>query len=33
MENTFKEEALPAKSELIRRYYLSVAKQRLNRGD
>ena len=33
MENTFKEESLPAKSELIRRYYLSVAKQRLNRGD
>ena len=33
MENTFKEDALPAKAELIRRYYLSVAKQKLVRGD
>jgi hypothetical protein len=33
MENTFKEEALPKQAELIRRYYLSVAKQKLVRGD
>ena len=33
MENSFKEEALPAKAELIRRYYLSVAKHKLVRGD
>ncbi len=33
MENSFKEEALDTKAELIRRYYLSVAKQRLVRGD
>jgi hypothetical protein len=33
MENSFKEDALPAKAELIRRYYLSVAKQKLVRGD
>ena len=28
MENVFKEDALPTKQDLIRRYYLSVAKQR-----
>lgn len=33
MENVFKEDALPAKAELIRRYYLSVAKQKLVRGE
>jgi hypothetical protein len=33
MENVFKEEALSSKYELIRRYYLSVAKQRLVRGE
>ena len=33
MENVFKEEALPKQAELIRRYYLSVAKQKLVRGD
>ncbi len=33
MENSFKEEALPKQAELIRRYYLSVAKQKLVRGD
>jgi hypothetical protein len=33
MYNIFKEDALPAKFDLIRRYYLSVAKQRLIRGD
>jgi hypothetical protein len=33
MENVFKEDALPSKQELIRRYYLSVAKQKLVRGD
>ncbi len=33
MMNTFREEALPAKFELIRRYYLSVTKQKLVRGD
>jgi len=33
MENVFKEEALPKQAELIRRYYLSVAKQTLVRGD
>ena len=32
MENVFKEEALQTKAELIRRYYLSVAKQKLVRG-
>ncbi len=33
MENVFKEEALSSKVELIRRYYLSVAKQKLVRGE
>lgn len=33
MENVFKEEPLSAKMELIRRYYLSVAKQKTNRGN
>ena len=33
MENSFKEEPLPKQLELIRRYYLSVAKQTLVRGD
>ena len=33
MENVFKEEALPKQAELIRRYYLSVAKQKPVRGD
>jgi hypothetical protein len=33
MLNVFKEEGLPAQRELIRRYYLSVAKQKLVRGD
>ena len=33
MANVFKEEGLPAKAELIRRYYLSVAKQKPIRGD
>jgi hypothetical protein len=33
MDNVAKEEALPAKLELIRRYYLSVAKQKVVRGD
>ena len=32
MENVFKEEPLSAKIDLIRRYYLSVAKQKTNRG-
>ena len=32
MENVFKEEPLPAREELIRRYYLSVSKKSLNRG-
>ena len=27
MENVFKEDALPTKEDLIRRYYLSVAKK------
>jgi len=31
LENSFKEEALPKQAELIRRYYLSVAKQKLVR--
>jgi hypothetical protein len=33
MENVFKEDALPAKQDLIRRYYLSIAKQKLQRGE
>jgi hypothetical protein len=33
LENSFKEEALPKQAELIRRYYLSVAKQKPVRGD
>jgi hypothetical protein len=33
MENAFKEDALPSRQDLIRRYYLSVAKQRLARGE
>jgi hypothetical protein len=33
MENGFKEDALPTKEDLIRRYYLSVAKQKLVRGE
>jgi len=33
MENVFKEDALPTKQDLIRRYYLSVAKQKLVRGE
>jgi hypothetical protein len=33
MENSFKEDALPSKEDLIRRYYLSVAKQMLVRGE
>ena len=33
MENVFKEDALPAKQDLIRRYYLSIAKQKLVRGE
>lgn len=33
LENVFKEEPLPAMEELIRRYYLSVAKKSLKRGD
>ena len=33
MENVFKEEPLSAKMDLIRRYYLSVAKQKTIRGE
>jgi hypothetical protein len=33
MDNVFKEDALPTKQDLIRRYYLSVAKQKLVRGE
>jgi hypothetical protein len=33
MENVFKEDALPTKQDLIRRYYLSVAKQKTVRGE
>ena len=33
MENVFKEEALPTYEDLVRRYYLSVSKKRLNRGE
>lgn len=33
MENTFKETDLPAKAEIISRYFLSVGKGRLNRED
>ena len=33
MENVFKEEALPGRDELIRRYYLSVAKKKTTRGN
>ena len=33
MENIFKEECAAKQAELIRRYYLSVAKQKLVRGD
>lgn len=33
MDNIFKEEVLPGKSDLIRRYYLSVSKKSLSRGD
>lgn len=33
MENVFKEDALAAKRDLIRRYYLSVARGRLIRGE
>jgi hypothetical protein len=33
MENVFKEEALPPKEDLIKRYYLSIAKQKLQRGE
>ena len=32
MENVFKEDALPTKQDLIRRYYLSVAKQKTGPG-
>ncbi|WP_165220838.1 hypothetical protein [Aquisphaera insulae] len=33
MDNVFKEEALSTKVDMIRRYYLSVAKQKLVRGE
>ncbi|QEH36858.1 hypothetical protein OJF2_54430 [Aquisphaera giovannonii] len=33
MENVFKEEALPTMSDMIKRYYVSVAKQKLVRGE
>jgi hypothetical protein len=33
MENVFKEEALPTKQDLIRRYYQSVAQRKLVRGE
>jgi hypothetical protein len=33
MENVFKEEGLKAKEDLIRRYYMSVAKRKLVRGE
>ena len=33
MENVFKEEPLPSREELVRRYYLSVSKKSLNRGE
>lgn len=33
MENVFKEEPLPAREDLIRRYYLSVSKKTLTRGE
>ena len=33
MENVFKEEYLPSKDDLIRRYYLSVAKKSLVREE
>lgn len=33
MENVFKEGALPTKEDLIRRYYLSISKQKLVRGE
>jgi hypothetical protein len=33
MENVFREEPLPSREELIRRYYLSVSKKSLTRGE
>jgi hypothetical protein len=33
MENVFREEPLPSREELIRRYYLSVSKKALTRGE
>jgi hypothetical protein len=33
MDNVFKEEALPTKQDTIRRYYLSVSKKKLVRGE
>ena len=33
MDNVFKEEPLPSKEELIRRYYLSVSKKSLLREE
>jgi hypothetical protein len=33
MDNLLKEDSLPARQELIRRYYLSVLRKRLVRGD
>jgi hypothetical protein len=33
MENVFREEFLPAREELIRRYYDSVARKTLKRGE
>ena len=33
MDNVFKEELLPSKEELIRRYYLSVSKKSLAREE
>src|SRR5207248_758030 len=33
MENVFKEDALEAKQDLIRRYYMSVAKRKVVRGE
>lgn len=33
MENVAKEDSLPSSEELIRRYYLSVSRGKLNRGD
>ena len=33
MENVFKEDALPTKQDLIRRYYMSVARRKVVRGE